>query len=167
MKRWPLVCLLVSCWQNFKSQPPLIGCKGWNTFCSFPSHALTPMAGSRLPSPPAEGVLLQSQDSHAYGLFTSNMSRFIVSKLNSRQFNGLWNFNRLPIKCSPFIRCLANETNEVGNRSDDLEIISRNPDKLYKTLELELRGHDDAVLTSYVQFLTMASTELEIKLEKV
>lgn len=37
------------------------------------------------------------------------------------------------------------------------------PDKLYKTLELELRGHDVAVLKSFVKFATTAGNHLDVQ----
>ncbi|GAV04174.1 hypothetical protein RvY_14490 [Ramazzottius varieornatus] len=40
-------------------------------------------------------------------------------------------------------------------------------DKLYKMIELELRGHEEAVLDSYQWFLTRAAEELGIKVSRV
>ncbi|XP_012267752.2 28S ribosomal protein S10, mitochondrial [Athalia rosae] len=40
------------------------------------------------------------------------------------------------------------------------------PDKLYKEIELEVRGNDTAVLRSYAQFTTMAANHLGIKIGK-
>lgn len=37
------------------------------------------------------------------------------------------------------------------------------PDKLYKRLELEIRGHDPMVMKSYVQFATAAANHLNIE----
>lgn len=39
-------------------------------------------------------------------------------------------------------------------------------DKLYKRLELEVRGHDPAVMKSYVHFATTAATHLNIEVGK-
>lgn len=41
------------------------------------------------------------------------------------------------------------------------------PDALYRLLEVELRGHDTAVMNSYVKFVSMACEELEINLNSV
>ena len=41
------------------------------------------------------------------------------------------------------------------------------PDALYRLLEVEVRGNENAVLTSYVKFVTMACKELEINLAEV
>lgn len=40
------------------------------------------------------------------------------------------------------------------------------PDKLYKKLELEIRGHDTAVMKSYVWYLTKAASHLGIEVGK-
>lgn len=37
------------------------------------------------------------------------------------------------------------------------------PDKLYKRLELEIRGHDPMVMKSYVKFATTAAEHLNIE----
>lgn len=37
------------------------------------------------------------------------------------------------------------------------------PDKLYKIVELELRGHDPAVLRSFVKFATAAGNHLDVQ----
>lgn len=37
------------------------------------------------------------------------------------------------------------------------------PDKLYKKLEIEVRGNDPAVLKSYGQFALMAAKHLDIE----
>lgn len=39
-------------------------------------------------------------------------------------------------------------------------------DKLYKRLEIELRGHDPMVMKSYVKFATTAANHLEIDVGK-
>lgn len=39
-------------------------------------------------------------------------------------------------------------------------------DKLFKRLELEIRGHDPAVMKSYVKFATTAATHLNIEVGK-
>lgn len=39
-------------------------------------------------------------------------------------------------------------------------------DKLYKRLELEIRGHDPMVMKSYVQFATTAAKHLNIDVGK-
>lgn len=39
-------------------------------------------------------------------------------------------------------------------------------DKLYKRLEIELRGHDPMVMKSYVKFATTAAKHLEIDIGK-
>jgi len=37
-------------------------------------------------------------------------------------------------------------------------------DQLYKTLEVEVKGHDTAVLKSYEKFVTMAAEHLGVKI---
>jgi len=37
-------------------------------------------------------------------------------------------------------------------------------DQLYKTVEVEVKGHDTAVLNSYEKFVTMAAENLGIKI---
>lgn len=39
-------------------------------------------------------------------------------------------------------------------------------DKLYKRLEIELRGHDKAVIKSYVKFATTAAEHLNVEVGK-
>lgn len=39
------------------------------------------------------------------------------------------------------------------------------PDDLFRSIELEIRGHDPAVLTSYVNFLTASADNLQVQLE--
>lgn len=39
-------------------------------------------------------------------------------------------------------------------------------DKLYKRIELEIRGHDPAVMKSYVHFATTAAEHLNIEVGK-
>jgi len=41
------------------------------------------------------------------------------------------------------------------------------PDQLYKTLEVEVKGHDTAVLNSYEKFVSMAAEHLGIKIGKM
>nr|XP_003699227.1 PREDICTED: 28S ribosomal protein S10, mitochondrial-like isoform X1 [Megachile rotundata] len=41
------------------------------------------------------------------------------------------------------------------------------PDKLYKKIEIEVRGHDPAVLKSYVTFTTMAARHLELDVSNI
>jgi len=41
------------------------------------------------------------------------------------------------------------------------------PDQLYKTVEVEVKGHDTAVLKSYEKFVTMAADNLGIKIGNV
>lgn len=40
-------------------------------------------------------------------------------------------------------------------------------DSLFKKLEIEVKGHDTAVLNSYEKFVRMTAKELEINLSKV
>lgn len=44
--------------------------------------------------------------------------------------------------------------------------VAEEDDKLYKRLELELRGHDPAVIKSYVKFATTAAEHLSIDVGK-
>lgn len=44
--------------------------------------------------------------------------------------------------------------------------VAEEDDKLYKRLELELRGHDPAVIKSYVKFATTAAEHLRIDVGK-
>jgi len=41
------------------------------------------------------------------------------------------------------------------------------PDQLYKTVEVEVKGHDTAVLNSYEKFVTMAAGHLGVKINKM
>lgn len=49
----------------------------------------------------------------------------------------------------------AAETTEVAAADE--------PDKLYKIVELELRGHDPAVLRSFTKFATTAANHLNVQ----
>jgi len=59
------------------------------------------------------------------------------------------------------------------NGTDDCAIVccmcvmkatGEEPDELYKTLQVEVKGHDTAVLNSYEKFVTMAAEHLDIKI---
>ncbi|XP_014252205.1 28S ribosomal protein S10, mitochondrial [Cimex lectularius] len=56
----------------------------------------------------------------------------------------------------------------LGSRAFSTEVQTQNeePDALYKTVELEMRGLDPAVLKSYSKFLTESATHLGIELGK-
>lgn len=41
------------------------------------------------------------------------------------------------------------------------------PDKLYKIVELELRGHDSAVLKSFAKFATTAGNYLDVQAKRL
>ena len=41
------------------------------------------------------------------------------------------------------------------------------PDRLYKTLEIEVKGHDQAVMNSYEKFVSMAAKELDVNISKI
>lgn len=51
--------------------------------------------------------------------------------------------------------------------SSDAKVENAQPepedDKLYKRLEIELRGHDKAVIKSYVKFATTAAEHLNVE----
>lgn len=55
------------------------------------------------------------------------------------------NFSTLP----------ATQTTEVA--------VAEEQDKLYKIVELELRGHDPAVLRSFAKFATTAGNHLDVE----
>lgn len=42
----------------------------------------------------------------------------------------------------------------------------RQEDTLYKTIDIEMKGHDTAVMSSYEKFLNIAAAELDIKVHK-
>lgn len=52
---------------------------------------------------------------------------------------------------------------KAGNATDAEEAET---DTLYKRLELEIRGHDPAVMKSYVHFATTAAAHLNIEVGK-
>lgn len=62
-----------------------------------------------------------------------------------------------------FYSVQANTDSKVENATS---IEEQQPDKLYKRLELEIRGHDPAVMKSYVKFATTAATHLYIEVGK-
>ena len=41
------------------------------------------------------------------------------------------------------------------------------PDALYKTILVEVKGHDPTVLNSYEKFVSMAARELDINISKM
>lgn len=48
-----------------------------------------------------------------------------------------------------------------------LATTTEEPDKLYKILELELRGHDPAVLKSFAKFATTAGNHLDVQSKRL
>lgn len=48
-----------------------------------------------------------------------------------------------------------------------LQSTGNEPDKLYQTLEIEVKGHDPTVIKSYEQFVCMAARELDVNVSKV
>lgn len=53
------------------------------------------------------------------------------------------------------------------NFSSFQEVEERELDKLYRSVEIECRGLDKAVLRSYSQFINASANHLEINLEKM
>ncbi|XKL64400.1 hypothetical protein PGB90_004486 [Kerria lacca] len=63
---------------------------------------------------------------------------------------------------SSFIRsALTNPFSTIPDTAETLAI--EEPDKLYKTIEIELKGNDPEVMKSYSKFAQMAADHLEIK----
>ncbi|XP_063958687.1 small ribosomal subunit protein uS10m-like [Lytechinus pictus] len=54
----------------------------------------------------------------------------------------------------------SQHTQQVQTNEDE-------PDKLYKWIELKVKGHDDAVLDSYTKYVNLAATELDIQIESI
>jgi len=48
-----------------------------------------------------------------------------------------------------------------------LQATGEEPDQLYKTVEVEVKGHDVPVLNSYEKFVTMAAGNLGIKISNM
>jgi len=48
-----------------------------------------------------------------------------------------------------------------------LQATGEEPDQLYKTVEVEVKGHDTAVLYSYEKFVAMAAGNLGIKISNM
>jgi small subunit ribosomal protein S10 len=55
------------------------------------------------------------------------------------------------------LRCISNYCQSEGNE----------PDKLYKTIDVEVKGHDAAIINSYEKFVSMAARELGVTIEKI
>ncbi|XP_012225271.1 small ribosomal subunit protein uS10m [Linepithema humile] len=55
-----------------------------------------------------------------------------------------------------------NEQDSTKNQPSLLSINTSTPDKLYKKIEVEVRGNDPAVLKSYGEFVMMAANHLKI-----
>ncbi|XP_066282304.1 small ribosomal subunit protein uS10m-like [Branchiostoma lanceolatum] len=56
--------------------------------------------------------------------------------------------------------CYSSSTSQLVETTDE-------PDVLYKRIALLCKGHEEAVLDSYEQFVSMAAKELGLKLEKI
>lgn len=64
-------------------------------------------------------------------------------------------------------RCIVphlavNSEHLILQEEDDSE-----PDVLYRSIVLEMKGHDPAVMTSYLKFLEMTCKELEVKYQRL
>ncbi|XP_033326616.2 mitochondrial ribosomal protein S10 [Megalopta genalis] len=84
-------------------------------------------------------------------MFHSKISTFLRNIANNSLYQKGHN-NFLP--CSLF----STELSHVDSSNIDESV----PDKLYKKLEIEVRGHDPVVLESYGKFAVMAATHLNI-----
>lgn len=62
------------------------------------------------------------------------------------------------MQSTQFYSVQANSEVKVENAQPEPE-----DDKLYKRLEIELRGHDKAVIKSYVKFATTAAEHLKVE----
>lgn len=51
-------------------------------------------------------------------------------------------------------------------KSQNAAVQEEEDDKLYKRLEIEVRGHDPAVIKSYIKFATTAAEHLNIDVGK-
>lgn len=63
-----------------------------------------------------------------------------------------------------FYSVQANSDANLENTTNTCD--EQEPDKLFKRLELEIRGHDPAVMRSYVKFATTAANHLNIEVGK-
>lgn len=63
---------------------------------------------------------------------------------------------------------MKNITSKISGRqfSNLAKVEESEPDKLYKIVELELKGHDPAVLKSFVKFAATAGNHLNIQSKK-
>lgn len=55
---------------------------------------------------------------------------------------------------------------ESESKSQNALASEEEDDKLYKRLEIEVRGHDPAVIKSYIKFATTAAEHLNIEVGK-
>lgn len=64
------------------------------------------------------------------------------------------------------IRFYSVQENPETKTENAINNEEQEPDKLYKRLELEIRGHDPMVMRSYVKFATTAAEHLNIDVGK-
>lgn len=62
-----------------------------------------------------------------------------------------------------FYSVQANSDTKIENATNTEK---QESDKLYKRLELEIRGHDPMVMKSYIKFATTAAEHLNIEIGK-
>lgn len=115
-------------------------------------------------------------------LFSSNTGDTILTEPSKETINTNTDVN--PVKSSTTTEEISTARNEVLNDSsteskttnentvessftDTSSSEEYQPDKLYKKVEIEVRGHDPAVLKSYVTFSAMAAEHLELKMSNV
>lgn len=70
------------------------------------------------------------------------------------------NFASCAVQPIRFFSEQANSNTKIENATNTEE---QQSDKLYKRLELEIRGHDPMVIKSYVKFATTAAAHLNIE----
>ncbi|XP_038072779.1 28S ribosomal protein S10, mitochondrial-like isoform X2 [Patiria miniata] len=101
--------------------------------------------------------------------FQNNLSSTLHSRLYCTGQKS--HLNNLPLPgsyCQTFHRALSTPTHQKASEStisEDKE--EEELDTLYKSIELNVKGHDEAVLDSYEAFVSMAAKELGVTVQSI
>ncbi|KAK9499072.1 hypothetical protein O3M35_003585 [Rhynocoris fuscipes] len=67
--------------------------------------------------------------------------------------------SKIALRCMPRVQSTLSTSTQTKSEEDNI-------DKLYKLVELEVRGNDPAVLKSYSYFVNMTAKELDLNIGK-
>ncbi|XP_022088998.1 probable 28S ribosomal protein S10, mitochondrial [Acanthaster planci] len=100
--------------------------------------------------------------------YQNNLSLTLHSRLYFSAQKSQLNHSCLPASfCQPCSRCFSTPTEQKAPEGSSSEEKPEELDTLYKSIELKIKGHDEAVLDSYKAFVSMAAKELGVTLHSV